>query len=146
MELDLEPRSRAQITSTNVTQALAKRSLPSSFTSSSTVPPWMSEHEKVEEYEEKLHLCLTSWEQDCTKFKSSNEIFNTMLGTSLLDFYSLQIPEGPNKTIAPACPGLPHSLAGLPHFLLSAIGLEPLVGTRHTEIPGSAPGTGGVRR
>jgi glycogen debranching enzyme len=64
----------------------------------------MSEDEKVEEHEEKLHLGLTSWEQDCTKFKSSNEIFNTMLSTSLLDFYSLQIHEGPNKAIAAGVP------------------------------------------
>ncbi|MBB5061090.1 glycogen debranching enzyme [Granulicella aggregans] len=103
-ELDLQPRGQARITSTIVTQALSKHSLPSSFTSSSIVPPWMSEDEKVEEHEEKLHLGLTSWEQDCTKFKSSNEIFNTMLCTSLLDFYSLQIPEGPNKAIAAGVP------------------------------------------
>jgi glycogen debranching enzyme len=103
-ELDLETRSQARITSTIVTQALSKHSLPSSFTSSSTAPPWMSEDEKVEEHEEKLHLGLTSWEQDCTKFKSSNEIFNTMLSTSLLDFYSLQIHEGPNKAIAAGVP------------------------------------------
>jgi glycogen debranching enzyme len=103
-ELDLEPRSRTQITSTIVTQVLARCSLPSGLTSSSTVPPWMSEHEKVEEHEEKLHLCLISWEKDCTKFRSSNEIFNKMLGTSLRDFYSLQIPEGPYTTIAAGVP------------------------------------------
>jgi glycogen debranching enzyme len=103
-ELDLEPRSQARIASTIVTQALSKHSLPSSFISSSVSPPWMSEDERVEEHEEKLHLGLTSWEQDSTKFKSSNEIFNTMLCTSLLDFYSLQIPEGPNKAIAAGVP------------------------------------------
>jgi glycogen debranching enzyme len=103
-ELDLQPRKQARITSTIVTQALSKHSLPSSFTSTSIAPPWMSEDEKVEEHEEKLHLGLTSWEQNCTKFKSSNEIFNTMLRTSLLDFYSLQIPEGPNRAIAAGVP------------------------------------------
>jgi hypothetical protein len=59
--------------SDHVTQVLPKHSIPSGFTSSSTAPPWMSEHERVEEHEEKLHLRLTSWEKDCTKFKSSNE-------------------------------------------------------------------------
>jgi glycogen debranching enzyme len=102
--LDLEPRSQARITSTIVTKALSKHSLPSSFTSSSIAPPWMREDQKVEEHEEKLHLGLTSWERDCTRFKSSNEIFNTMLSTSLLDFYSLQISEGPNKAIAAGVP------------------------------------------
>jgi glycogen debranching enzyme len=103
-ELDLEPRGRAQINVTIVTQVLSKYSLPSSFTSSSTVPPWMSEHESVEAHEDKLHLCLTSWENECTQFKSNNEHFNTMLSTSLQDFYSLQIPEGPNRTIAAGVP------------------------------------------
>src|ERR1700733_2992510 len=46
-ELDLEPRSRAQITSTIVTQVLPRHSLPSSFTSPSTAPSWMSRHERV---------------------------------------------------------------------------------------------------
>jgi glycogen debranching enzyme len=103
-ELDLEPRGRAQINVTIVTQVLPKNALPSSFTSSSTLPPWISEHESVEEHEEKLHLCLTSWEKDCTQFKSNNEHFNTMLCTSLRDFYSLQIPEGSNRTIAAGVP------------------------------------------
>jgi glycogen debranching enzyme len=103
-ELDLEPRGRARITSMIVTQALPKHPLPSIFKSSSTVPPWMSEHERVEEHEEKLHRSLISWEKDCTKFRSSNEIFNTMLCTSLQDFYSLQIPEGANKAIAAGVP------------------------------------------
>jgi glycogen debranching enzyme len=103
-ELDLEPRSRAQITSTIVTQVLPRHLLPSSFTCPSTAPPWVSGHERVEEHEEKLHLCLTSWEKGCTQFKSSSEIFNTILCTSLRDFYSLQIPEGPNTTIAAGVP------------------------------------------
>jgi glycogen debranching enzyme len=103
-ELDLEPRGRAQINAAIVTQVSSKYSLPSIFTSSSTLPPWISEHESVEEHEEKLHLCLTSWETDCTQFKSNNELFNTMLCTSLRDFYSLQIPEGANRTIAAGVP------------------------------------------
>jgi glycogen debranching enzyme len=103
-ELDLEPRGQAQITSTIVTQARPKHSLPSSFTSSSITPPWMSEHEQIEEHEEKLHQGLTSWEQECTQFKSSSEIFDTMLSTSLLDFYALQMPDGPNKAIAAGVP------------------------------------------
>jgi glycogen debranching enzyme len=103
-DVDLEPRSQARITSTIVAKALSKDSLPSSFISSSIAPPWMREDEKVEEHEEKLHLGLTSWEKDCTKFKSSNEIFNTMLCTALLDFHSLQISEGPNKAIAAGVP------------------------------------------
>lgn len=103
-ELDLEPRSRAQITATIVTQALPKDSLPSSFTSASTAAPWLSEYERLEEHEEKLHRGVTSWEQECTQFKSSSEIFNTMLSTSLLDFYSLRIPEGPDKAIAAGVP------------------------------------------
>jgi glycogen debranching enzyme len=103
-ELDLEPRGRAQINSTIVTQVLSKYSLPSGFASSSTLAPWISEHKSVEEHEEKLHLRLTSWENDCTQFKSNNEHFNTMLSTSLRDFYSLQIPEGPNWTIAAGVP------------------------------------------
>jgi glycogen debranching enzyme len=103
-ELDLEPRSGMQISSTIVTQALPKQSLPSNFTSSSSTPPWMSENEKMEELEEKLHLGLAAWEQGCTKYKSSNEIFDTMLSTSLLDFYSLQISEGSDKAIAAGVP------------------------------------------
>lgn len=103
-EFDLEPRGIVRITSTIVTQALPKHLLPSSFNTSPANPPWMSEREKVEEHEERLHLGLTSWEQTCTRFKSSNEIFNTMLYTSLQDFYSLQIPEGREKTIAAGVP------------------------------------------
>jgi glycogen debranching enzyme len=103
-ELDLEPRSRAQITSTIVTQTLPKRSLPSNFLSSPVAPPWMSAHETIEQREEKLHRGLTSWERECTQFKSSSEIFNEMLSTSLLDFYSLQISDGPNKAIAAGVP------------------------------------------
>jgi glycogen debranching enzyme len=103
-EVELEPHSRARIVTTIVTQALPKHSLPTSLISSSITPPWMGEQESVEEHEEKLHLCLTSWEQECTQFKSSNEIFNTMLCTSLQDFYSLQIPEGANKAIAAGVP------------------------------------------
>src|SRR5580692_2612519 len=48
-ELSLEPRSRAQITSTIVTRVLPRHSLPSSFTCPSTAPPWVSGHERVEE-------------------------------------------------------------------------------------------------
>jgi glycogen debranching enzyme len=103
-EFDLEPRGSVRITSTIVTQAFRKHLLPSSFNTSSANPPWMSEREKVEEHEEKLHLGLTSWEQSCTRFKSNNEIFNAMLCTSLQDFYSLQIPEGTEKTIAAGVP------------------------------------------
>ena len=103
-EFDLEPRGIKRITSTIVTQSLPKHLLPSSFNTSPANPPWMSEREKVEEHEERLHLGLTSWEQTCTRFKSSNEIFNTMLCTSLQDFYSLQIPEGREKTIAAGVP------------------------------------------
>jgi glycogen debranching enzyme len=103
-ELVLEPRGRAQLSATVVTQVLSKHSLPSCFTPSSTLPPWMSEQESVEEHEEKLHLCVTSWEKDCTQFKSNNEFFNTMLCTSVRDFYSLQIPEGPYRTIAAGVP------------------------------------------
>ncbi len=103
-EMVLEPRSQARIASTIVTQAFSKGMLPASFTSSSTTPPWMSEYEKVEEHEEKLHQGLSAWEQDCTKFRSSNEIFNSLLATSLLDFYSLQIPEGANRAIAAGVP------------------------------------------
>jgi glycogen debranching enzyme len=103
-ELDLEPRGRAQISATIVTRVLSKHSLPSSFNSSSIPLPWMSELERVEEHEEKLHLCVTSWEKDCTQFKSDNELFNKMLRTSLRDFYSLQIPEGPDRTIAAGVP------------------------------------------
>jgi len=103
-EFDLEPRGSVRITSTIVTQAFRKHLLPSSFNTSSANPPWMSEREKVEEHEEKLHLGLTSWEQTCTRFKSNNEIFNAMLCTSLQDFYSLQIPEGTEKTIAAGVP------------------------------------------
>jgi len=103
-EFDLEPRGSVRITSTIVTQAFREHLLPSSFNTSSANPPWMSEREKVEEHEEKLHLGLTSWEQTCTRFKSNNEIFNAMLCTSLQDFYSLQIPEGTEKTIAAGVP------------------------------------------
>jgi glycogen debranching enzyme len=103
-EFDLEPRGSVRITSTIVTQAFRKHLLPSSFNTSSANPPWMSERERVEEHEEKLHLGLTSWEQSCTRFKSNNEIFNAMLCTSLQDFYSLQIPEGTEKTIAAGVP------------------------------------------
>lgn len=103
-EVDLEPRGIRRFISTIVTQALPKHLLPSILISSSANPPWMSEHERVEEHEEKLHLGLTTWEQDCTRFKSSNEIFNSLLHTSLQDFYSLQIPEGSNKTIAAGVP------------------------------------------
>ena len=103
-EFDLEPRGIRRFTSTIVTQAMPKHSLPSTLIFPSAHPPWMSEHERVEEHEEKLHLGLTAWEQDCTRFKSSNEIFNNLLNTSLHDFYSLQIPEGSNKTIAAGVP------------------------------------------
>ena len=103
-ELDLEPRGRAQINTTIVTQVLSKHSLPSSFSASLTPPLWMSDHEKLEEHEEELYLCVISWEKDCTKFNSNNELFNRMLCTSLQDFYSLQIPEGANRTIAAGVP------------------------------------------
>lgn len=103
-EFDLEPRGTVGITATIVTQALRKHFIPSSFNTLPANPPWMSEREKVEEHEEKLHLGLTSWERTCTRFKSSNEIFNAMLCTSLRDFYSLQIPEGTEKTLAAGVP------------------------------------------
>ncbi len=131
-ELDLEPRSRARITSTIVTQALPKRSLSSSFLSPPSVPPWMSERERVEEHEDKLHRGVTAWEQECTHFKSSSEIFNTMLSTSLLDFYSLRIPEGQNKAIA----------AGVPWFA-ALFGRDSLISSFQTLIlnPSLARGT-----
>jgi glycogen debranching enzyme len=103
-ELDLKPRGQARINSTIVTQMLPKHSFPDSFKTSSLAPPWMPEHEGIEEHEEKLHLGLTSWEKACTQFNSSNEIFNAMLRTSLQDFYSLRIPEGPNMAIAAGVP------------------------------------------
>ena len=103
-EFELEPRGTVRITSTIVTQALQKHLLPSSLISSPAHPPWMSEREKVEEHEEKLHLGLTAWKQECTQFKSSNEIFNSLLCTSVQDFHSLQIPEGSNRTIAAGVP------------------------------------------
>jgi glycogen debranching enzyme len=103
-ELDLEPRGRAQINAAIVTQILSKDSLPSSFSDSSTLPLWMSDQKKLEAHEEELHLGVISWEKDCTKFNSNNELFNRMLCTSLQDFYSLQIPEGANKTIAAGVP------------------------------------------
>jgi glycogen debranching enzyme len=103
-DFELEPHSRTRIATTIVTQSLPRRPLPSSLAPSSITQRWMSQQESVEEHEEKLHVCLTSWEQDCTKFKSSNEIFNTMLCTSLQDFYSLQISEGSHKAIAAGVP------------------------------------------
>jgi glycogen debranching enzyme len=103
-ELDLEPRGQAQINATIVTHMFSKHLPLSSFSSSPASPSWISEQERVEEHEEKLHLCVTSWEKDCTQFKSDNELFNKMLGTSLRDFYSLQIPEGPDTTIAAGVP------------------------------------------
>jgi len=59
-EFDLEPRGIRRFTSTIVTQAMPKHSLPSTLISPSAHPPWMSEHERVEEHEEKLHLGLTT--------------------------------------------------------------------------------------
>src|SRR5580658_5844453 len=56
-ELDVEPRGRTQINATIVTQVLSKHSLPSSLSASSTAPLWTSDHEKLEEHEEELHLC-----------------------------------------------------------------------------------------
>jgi glycogen debranching enzyme len=103
-ELDLKPRASAQISATIVMQALSKHALPSSFSAALAAPLWMSDHEKLEKHEEELYLCVTSWEKDCTKFRSNNELFNRMLSTSLQDFYSLQIPEGSNRTIAAGVP------------------------------------------
>lgn len=131
-ELDLEPRGHAQIASTIVTQALPKHLLPSSFTTPLPAPPWLSEGEGVEKHEEKLHCALASWERECTRFHSNNDIFNALLSTSMRDFYALQIPEGPNKAIA----------AGVPWFA-ALFGRDSLISSLQTLVlnPSLACGT-----
>ena len=103
-ELDLEPRSRAQITATIVTNTHARHLLPPSLTPSPAAPPWLRKNEKLEDHEQRLQQGLNAWERECTQFRSSHEIFNAMLNTSVLDFYALQIPEGHHKAIAAGVP------------------------------------------
>ena len=103
-ELELEPGGRAQVTSTIVAKASSLHSLPDNVFAPRSVPPWMSEDEKVEEREEKLHILLSAWEKECTRYKSSSEIFDTLLRTSIRDFYALQIQEGTNKAVAAGVP------------------------------------------
>ena len=44
------------------------------------------------------------WERDSTKFRSSNEVFDEALRTSIGDFHALQIPDGHEHIIAAGIP------------------------------------------
>jgi glycogen debranching enzyme len=44
------------------------------------------------------------WERECTHFNSSTDVFDTLLGTCMSDFHSLQIPEGDEHIIAAGIP------------------------------------------
>jgi glycogen debranching enzyme len=46
----------------------------------------------------------SEWERACTHFKSSNDVFDTMLNTGVADFHALQIPDGNEHIIAAGIP------------------------------------------
>ncbi len=44
------------------------------------------------------------WEQDSTRFRSSNQVFDVALETAIGDFHALQIPDGEERIIAAGIP------------------------------------------
>jgi len=92
-EIELAPLAKAQINCAVVPQ-ITDKGAPVEILSTMQVAPDLVE----------LQRDLAGWQAECSRFRSNNDIFNSMLETSIKDFYALQIRDPQGMAIAAGVP------------------------------------------
>ncbi len=107
-EIELEPLGKAQITTTIHAHSEPHQSLLDAEDSGIVrAKPSRAEVTQKNDLHKPLKLLrreYDAWLDDCTHFRSDNQIFDSMLATSVEDFYALQMPDKAGIAVAAGVP------------------------------------------
>jgi glycogen debranching enzyme len=107
-ELELEPLSKARIAATVHAHAEPQRNglwaIKDVAEHSGEALAQVVQRDKLRELLRSLRGEFDHWLSECTRFRSDDEIFDTMLETSTADFYALQIPDKAGTAVAAGVP------------------------------------------
>lgn len=132
-DIQLAPFGTAQISCTIVPK-VAEKDVAASASESQIVGRLETTRARhnLDEVLGALDRSFEAWQHECTGFRSDNDLFDTMLRTSIQDFYALQIRQPEGNALA----------AGVPWFA-TLFGRDSLIGSYQTLIlnPSIAKGT-----
>ncbi len=103
-EIDLPPLGKTQISTAVAMHSRADTQSSADHNLHLETNGATARHQTLQAPLRRLQSEFAAWAPECTRFRSDNGIFNAMLRTAHQDFYALQLPDGPNKTIAAGVP------------------------------------------
>jgi glycogen debranching enzyme len=106
-EIELEPLGKIHLTTTIQTHSDPRRNLADEASDADHQeysPAEVAQRDDLRKPLKMLRHEYEAWLEDCTRFRSNNKIFDSMLATSVEDFYALQIPDKAGTAVAAGVP------------------------------------------
>lgn len=108
-EIDLDPLGKTSIAATVRAHSESKQTLGQAYQSaiaSDSMPSRVrsAQQNGLRKPLARLRVEFDQWQKDCTRFHSDNGIFDSMMKTSMEDFYALQMPETAGTAVAGGVP------------------------------------------